>query len=115
MEYKTEDFFDIHLKNGTHEKLNNDNNFDPLCLKEINGIIYARSGVGIFLKQKDDVHFIKDKLENNHDPIYPTVVNSICEDRNGRHSILDHFPDLLYREKGVMQTGFNTCIRKQKF
>ena len=77
-------FFRYSLKNGTHEKLNNDNNFDPLCLKEINGIIYAGSSVGIFLKRKDDLHFIKDKLENNHDPIYPTVVNSICDDEKGR-------------------------------
>ncbi len=76
-------FFRYSLKNGTHEKLNNDNNFDPLCLKEINGTIYAGSSVGIFLKRKDDLHFIKDKLENNHDPIYPTVVTSICEDEKG--------------------------------
>jgi signal transduction histidine kinase/ligand-binding sensor domain-containing protein/DNA-binding response OmpR family regulator len=76
-------FFRYSLKNETHEKLIRDNNFNPLCLKEINGTIYAGSSDGIFLKRKDDSHFLKDKLENNHDPVYPTLVTSICEDVKG--------------------------------
>jgi len=76
-------FFRYSLKNETHEKLNNDNNFDPLCLKEINETIYAGSNAGIFMKRKDDLHFISDKLVTNHDVIYPTEVTSICADERG--------------------------------
>lgn len=76
-------FFRYSLKKGTNEKLNNDDNFDPLCLKEISGTIYAGSSVGIFLKRKDDLHFVKDKIETFHDPIFPTEVTSICEDEKG--------------------------------
>ena len=56
-------FFRYSLKNGTHENLNSDNNLDPLCLKEINGTIYAGSSAGILLMRKDDSHFVKEKLE----------------------------------------------------
>lgn len=76
-------FFRYSLKYGTHEKLNNDNNFDPLCLKEIDGTIYAGSSVGIFLKRKNDSHFVQDNIEPDHDPIFSTEVTSICEDEKG--------------------------------
>jgi signal transduction histidine kinase/ligand-binding sensor domain-containing protein/DNA-binding NarL/FixJ family response regulator len=76
-------FFRYSLKNETHENLNSDNNLDPLCLKEINGTIYAGSNAGILLMRKDDSHFVRENLETNHDPIYPIEVTSICEDEKG--------------------------------
>ena len=76
-------FFRYSLKTKTNEKLNSKNNFDPFCLKEINGTIYAGSSNGIFLKRKDVLCFEKEILETRHDPIYPNEVTSICEDEKG--------------------------------
>jgi len=76
-------FLRYSLKNETKENLNRDNNIDPLCLKEINGTIYAGSNTGILQMRKDDSHFVREKLETNHDPIYPIEVTSICEDEKG--------------------------------
>ena len=76
-------FFRYSLKNGTHENLNNDINFDPLSLKEINGTIYGGSSIGIFMKRKNDSFFVKGTLETSHDPVYPIEVTSICEDKKG--------------------------------
>lgn len=76
-------FFRYSLKSGKQEKLNIVNTFDPLCLKEINGTIYAGSNIGIFLKHKDDLHFGKERLETIHEPIYPIEVTSICKDEMG--------------------------------
>lgn len=76
-------FTRYNLKTGKHEQLNENNNFDPFFLKKINGIIYAGSSIGLFLKQKENLFFEKEKVENSHDPVYPIGVTSICKDEKG--------------------------------